>query len=74
MTVRHHVGFWGSLWVILEGKLVFFCFLTNHNESKVFLLVCVVCQNLSQELNLTAVTNNALVDLGEEVGAGSPSS
>ena len=23
-TVRHHVGFWGSLWVILEGKLIFF--------------------------------------------------
>ena len=74
MTVRHHVGFWGSLWVILEGKLVFFCFLTNHKENKVFLLVCFVCQNLSQELNLTAVTNNALVDLGGEVGAGSPSS
>ena len=39
--------FWGSLWMILVDKLVFFCFLRNHNESKVFLLVCVVCQPIT---------------------------
>ena len=46
-TAQRHDMFWGSLWMILVDKLVFFCFLRNHNESKVFLLVCVVCQPIT---------------------------